>query len=59
MIDVYAADGTFADKHTLPIPVADPVDHQAAVFLRGLLPREVTSVESMDLAVRRRSSRYW
>jgi hypothetical protein len=42
MIDVYAADGAFADKHTLPIPVADPVDHQAAVFLRGLLPREVT-----------------
>src|SRR6266545_7500017 len=34
-----------------PIPAADPVDDQAAVFLGCLLPREVTGVERMDLAV--------
>src|SRR6185437_9552685 len=34
-----------------PIPAADPVDDQAAVFLGCLLPREVTGVEGMGLAV--------
>src|SRR6266511_3842846 len=34
-----------------PVPAADPVDDQAAVFLGCLLPREVTGVERMDLAV--------
>jgi hypothetical protein len=34
-----------------PIPAADPVDDQAAVFRCCLLPREVTRVERMDLAV--------
>src|SRR6185312_15111507 len=35
-----------------PIPAADPVDDQAAVFLGCLLPREVTGVEGMGHAVR-------
>jgi hypothetical protein len=34
-----------------PIPAADPVDDQAAIVLGCLLPREVTRVERMDLAV--------
>lgn len=34
-----------------PMPTGDPVDDQAAVFLRRLLPREVAGVEGMDLAV--------
>ena len=42
--DVYAA--------TRRYPFADPIDHQAAVFVGCLLPREVTGVERMDLAVR-------
>src|SRR5437763_13009977 len=32
-------------------PAHDPVDDQAAVFLWSLLPREVTRVERVDLAV--------
>src|SRR5689334_25446327 len=35
-----------------PISAADPVDNEAAVFVRGLLPREVTGVKRMDLTVR-------
>src|SRR6185369_11847076 len=38
-------------RYDAPIPAADPVDNKAAVFLRCLLPREVTCVERMDLAV--------
>ena len=34
-----------------PVAAADPVDDQAAVLLRRLLPREVTGGEGMDLAV--------
>jgi hypothetical protein len=35
-----------------PIPPADPIDDQAAVLVRCLLPREVTGVERTELAVR-------
>ena len=34
-----------------PISAAAPVDEEAAVFVRCLLPREVPSVEWVDLAV--------
>ena len=34
-----------------PIPAGDPVEEREAVFLGCLLPREVTRVERMDLAV--------
>jgi hypothetical protein len=36
----------------LSISAADPVDYEAAVFVRCLFPREVTGVERVDLAVR-------
>src|SRR6266540_5854734 len=42
---------TLLARHDAPIPAADPVDDKAAVLLRCLLPREVTRVERMDLAV--------
>src|SRR4051812_48688485 len=35
-----------------PVSAADPVDDEAAVFVRCLLPGEVTGLERVDLAVR-------
>src|SRR6185437_16092408 len=34
-----------------PVSAADPIDDEAAVFVRCLLPGEVAGVEWMDLAV--------
>jgi len=39
----------FGRRRDAPIPAADPVDDETAVFLRRLLPHEVTRVERMDL----------
>src|SRR5262245_63978794 len=33
------------------VPAVDPVHNQAAIFLRRLLPRKVTGIEGVNLAV--------